>query len=207
MEKLILNTTIRAADEKLKTIRAEKQFPAVVYGAHQEPISIKIDNSEFIKTFRKSGESNIIELMVGKKKIDVLVHDIQFHPVIGNPLHVDFYAITAGEKVSTKIHLEFTGQSPAVKLGGILQEQIKEVEVKCLPKDLVDNFGVDLSVLKEFGDNIHVSDLGIDPEKYELTQGLEDVVATVSKPKVEEEETETTEAVADAPAEAETPAA
>jgi len=66
-----------------------------------------MDNSEFIKLFRISGESHIINLNIGKKSIEVLVHDFQKEPVKGDFLHVDFFAITKGEKVHTKIHLSF----------------------------------------------------------------------------------------------------
>jgi large subunit ribosomal protein L25 len=69
--------------------------------------------------------------------------------VTGDFSHIDFYAITRGEKVHTKISLNFTGESLAVKEGNILDEHMKEIEVKCLPKDLVDSFEIDLSRLKE----------------------------------------------------------
>lgn len=197
MENLNLNAQIRNNEEKLSEVRAAKMIPAVVYWKHQEPIAIKIDNSEFIKLFRISGESHIISLNIGKKSIEVLVHDIQREPVNGDFQHIDFFAITKGEKVHTKIHLSFVGTSKAVKEGAILEEHIKELDVKVLPKDLVDSFEVDLSKLVEMGDVIRVSDLGIS-SKFELHAHADDIVVSASKPaKVEIEEvtvaTETTE--------------
>lgn len=197
MENLNLNAQIRNTEEKLSEVRAAKMIPAVVYWKHQEPIAIKIDNSEFIKLFRVSGESHIINLNVGKKSIEVLVHDIQREPVNGDFQHIDFFAITKGEKVHTKIHLSFVGTSKAVKEGAILEEHIKELDVKVLPKDLVDSFEVDLSKLVEMGDVIRISDLGIS-SKFEIHANADDIVASASKPaKVEIEEapaaTETTE--------------
>ncbi len=197
MENLNLNAQIRNTEEKLSEVRAAKMIPAVVYWKHQEPIAIKIDNSEFIKLFRVSGESHIINLNIGKKSIEVLVHDFQKEPVNGDFQHIDFFAITKGEKVHTKIHLSFVGTSKAVKEGAILEEHIKELDVKVLPKDLVDSFEVDLSKLVEMGDVIRVSDLGIS-SKFEIIANADDIVASASKPaKVEIEEapaaTETTE--------------
>ncbi len=197
MENLNLNAQIRNNEEKLSEVRAAKMIPAVVYWKHQEPIAIKIDNSEFIKLFRISGESHIISLNIGKKSIEVLVHDIQREPVNGDFQHIDFFAITKGEKVHTKIHLSFVGTSKAVKEGAILEEHIKELDVKVLPKDLVDSFEVDLSKLVEMGDVIRVSDLGIS-SKFELHAHADDIVVSASKPaKIEIEEatvaTETTE--------------
>jgi ribosomal protein L25 (general stress protein Ctc) len=81
MENLNLNVEIRTTEEKLSELRASKIVPAVVYGKHQEPILIKMDNSDFLRTFRKSGESHIINLKTGKKEIEVLVHEIQREPV------------------------------------------------------------------------------------------------------------------------------
>lgn len=196
MENLNLNAQARNTEEKLKDIRAAKMIPAVVYWKNQEPIAIKMDNSEFIKLFRVSGESHIINLNIGKKSIEVLVHDFQKEPVRGDFLHVDFFAITKGEKVHTKIHLTFVGTSKAVKEWAILEEHLKEVDVKVLPKDLVDSFEVDLSKLENIGDVIRVSDLKIS-SKFDVLTNSDDIVALASKPaKVEVEEvaaTETTE--------------
>jgi len=194
MEKIILTAEIRNAEENNRDLRLNKQIPAVVYGKNQEPISIKMDNSDFLRTFRKAGESNIINLKVGKKDIEVLVHDFQKEPVTGDFIHVDFYALTRGEVLTTNVTLNFTGESEAVKLGGILEELNKEIEVKCLPKDLVDHFDVDLSALKEFGDNIKVSDLNLG-DKFEILTPDDEVLVLVAKPKTEkaDEEEATTE--------------
>lgn len=189
MENLNLNAQIRNTEEKISEVRAAKMIPAVVYWKKQEPIAIKIDNSEFIKLFRVSWESHIINLNIGKKSIEVLVHDYQKEPVKGDFLHIDFFAITKGEKVHTKIHLSFTGTSKAAKEWAIIEEHLKEIDVKVLPKDLVDSFNVDLSKLEEIGDVIRVSDLGIS-SKFEIITNADDIVAIASKPaKVEVEET------------------
>lgn len=189
MENLSLNAEIRTWDEKLKDIRVSKMVPAIVYWHSQESISIKVDYSEFLKTFRKSWESHIINLNVAWKWLDVLVHSVQKEPVSWDFLHVDFYAITKWETVHTKIHLEFVWSSEAVKEWAILEEHIKEIELKCLPKDLVDSFKVDLSLLKVVWDSIRVSDLGIDLTKYNILTSNSETIVSASKPaKVEVKE-------------------
>jgi large subunit ribosomal protein L25 len=194
MEKLNLNAQIRNTEEKLSEVRAAKMIPAVVYWKNQEPIAIKVAYSEFLKLFRVSWESHIINLSLNWKEIEVLVHDVQKEPVKWDYLHVDFFAITKWEKVHTHIHLNFTGNSKAVKEWAILEEHIKELEVKVLPKDLVDSFEVDLSRLENMGDSIRVSELNIDSKKFEILNNSEDVVVTASKPKkVEEVKVEETE--------------
>ncbi len=107
MAKFDISAEIRGKDEKLSEIRNGKRVPAVVYGKTQEPISLTVDASDFLRLFRKAGESNIIALSVGKKKMDVLIHSTQKQPVTGAFTHVDFYAVTQGEAVHTHIHLNF----------------------------------------------------------------------------------------------------
>jgi large subunit ribosomal protein L25 len=205
MKKIELTAEIRNTDEKLSAIRANKQVPWVVYGHHQEPISLKVNNSDMIKIINTVWKSHIISLEVWKKKISVLIQEMQKHPVIWNYTHIDFYAITEWEKLHTSIPLNFVWESEAKKLWAILEEHIKEIEIKCLSKDLVDSFEVDLSSLKEFNDVIRVSDLKIDSSKFDIINKLEDIVVIASEPAVqkieepvvvaetEEDKTKTTE--------------
>ena len=181
MTKIELNAEVRGKDENLRTLRSEKIIPGVVYGKTQEPISIKMGNSDLLRVYRKAGESTIINLKVGKKDLEVLIHKIQREPVSGEFLHMDFYALTRGKKLSTKIALSFINEAPAVKLGAIIDEIVRDLEVKCMPRDLVDHFEVDLSVVKEVWDSIHISDLGLDTEKYELTLPQDTTIVVASK--------------------------
>lgn len=193
MTTFAITADIRAVTDKTSHLRKSKKVPAVVYGKTQEPISLVLDASEFLRLFRKAGESNIIDLKVGKKDLEVLVHQTQKHPVTGDFTHVDFYAITRGEKVTTHIHLNFTWESAAAKNGAIITESIKEIEVRCLPRYLTDHFDVNLSLLKEAGDVIRISDLGLDSEKYDISWYEDDTViasATLPRAAVEEDESE-----------------
>lgn len=193
MTTFAITADIRAVTDKTSHLRKSKKVPAVVYGKTQEPISLVLDASEFLRLFRKAGESNIIDLKVGKQDLEVLVHQTQKHPVTGDFTHVDFYAITRGEKVTTNIHFNFIGESAAVKEGAIITESMKEIEVKCLPRYLTDHFDIDLALLKEAGDVIRISDLGLDSEKYDISGYEEDTViasATLPRAAVEEDESE-----------------
>lgn len=190
MTKFDISADIRGNDEKISHIRQSKKVPGVVYGKTQDPISLVLDSSDFLRLYRKAGESNIIQLTVGKKKLDVLIHSTQKQPVTGAFTHVDFYAITQGEALHAHIHLNFVGNSQAQKDGAVIEEYIKEIEVKCLPNHLVDHFDVDLALLEKEGDVIRISDLKLDASKYEISHHAEDVVATATLPRsaVAEEE-------------------
>lgn len=181
MEKINLVAEVRSTTEKLSEVRAAKNIPAVIYGHNAENMIIKMNNSDFLRTFRKSGESHIINLEVAGKKHDVLVHDIQREPVSGDFLHIDFIFVVKGEPVHTNIPLNFIGTSAAAKEGAIIEEHLKDIEVKCLPSNLVDAFDVDLSLLKEMGSSIRVSDLAIS-DKYTILNNVDDIVVSATKP-------------------------
>ena len=193
METIAINAEIRTKEEKNSTIRNSKMVPWVVYGHSQEPILLKLDGSEFLRTYRKAGTSHILNLKVGKKDIEVLVHEIQRNPITEDFTHVDFYAITKGQKLTNHIPINFIGESQAKKEGAIIDEHLKEIEVRCLPRDLVDSFEVDLSVLVDFGDSVKVSDLKVDVEKFELITNIDDVIVSAQKPRAIVEEVETEE--------------
>ncbi len=198
MASFAITADVRDVNQKTSEIRQTRRVPGIVYGKTQEPISLTCDSSEFLRLHRKAGESNIINLKVGKVDLEVLVHQTQKHPVSWEFTHVDFYAITRGEKLQTKIHFNFIGEAAAVKEGAIIEESLREIEVKCLPRDLVDHFDVDISVLNAAGDAIRVSDLGIDTEKYELITGEDTLIAAATLPRAEvaaDDEVEGEEAV------------
>lgn len=99
MEKFTLSAVERDTNEKLSAIRLNKQIPAVVYGHAIQSQTLTIPYSDFLKVERKAGKTHIIELSVGKKKQNVLVYDIQYHPVSGAFLHIDFLAVSDRKSV------------------------------------------------------------------------------------------------------------
>lgn len=189
MEKLTLVASTRNTEEKLSTIRANKQVPGVVYGHKFAPIAISVGASELLKLFRKAGKTHIVELVLEGKKHDVLIHDYQKAPVSGDFLHIDLFVVSATEKIHVQVPVTLVGTSPAQVLGGMIEHTLHTLEVKCLPKNLVDSFEVDLSKLQNLGDIIHVKDLGIDTKKFDILSSLEGAVVSIHAPKggVEEE--------------------
>ncbi|MCB9809930.1 50S ribosomal protein L25 [Candidatus Peribacteria bacterium] len=149
--------------------RAANTVPAVVYGSAVQPQAIALPYSAVLKTYRDAGSSSIITLDVEGKKHDVLIHDIQLHPVKDTILHIDFQAVKAGEKIIVQVPIELVGESRAVKtLGGILVHDHDTIAIRCLPKDIPAEITVDISVLKDIHDHICVKDLSLDPKKHEV---------------------------------------
>lgn len=182
MEKIVLNSTIRTGEWRLKDLRASKKIPAVVYGRKFTPVSISLDYSEFLKTFRVAGETHIIKLSIEWKNQDVLVYDIQYHPVSWDFQHVDFITVNAKEKLTVNIPLKLVGNSPAVREGWIVDHLVDEVEVKCLPWDLVDHFEFDISALLGIWDSAHLSDVNIDTKKFDIHLPLDTTIVSILEP-------------------------
>jgi len=174
----------RAPKEKLD----KDHLPAVLYGRGIEAQSLTLKKTEIEKIFNAAGESNLINLDFGDGVVRVLIKDIQRDVLKGSISHVDFYQVNMKEKVTTLIPLHFIGESKVVReQGGMLNRELDEIEVECLPGDLVDHIDVDVSVLKSFDDVIKISNLNL-PKGIEIVSETDDVVAMLIKPKEEEEE-------------------
>jgi large subunit ribosomal protein L25 len=149
---------------------------AVVYGPKFASTAIKVERKVFEKTFKLAGESTIIELQGLETPIEVLVKEVVFSPIKGGIMHVDFYALEKGKEITTHIPLHFINESPAEKTGAVVNKVLHEVEVVCKPKDLPAHLDVDLSLLVQVEDKIHVSDI-VCPKGVKITQEAHDTVA------------------------------
>jgi large subunit ribosomal protein L25 len=191
MEKL----TVQARDPKvsLEKYRTEDLIPAVYYGHGEDAVSILVPRLDFIKLYREAGESAIIELVTPDESVNVLVHDIQLHPVTDKLLHIDFIVIKAGESIEVSVPIEFVGESQVVNDGeGILNRNLREIEVRTLPKDLPQSLQVDISALASLDDVIHAKDVVL-PAGVELAIDPDMTVVSTTVPHEEKEEESPTE--------------
>ena len=173
-------TAYRASQE-------ESVIPAVLYGHETENLSLEVDRKEFEKVYKEVGET-LIDLEVEGKKYSVLIHDEQVHPLTQELLHVDFYQPNLKEEVETEVPLELTGEAPALKLGGTLIANMKEIPVSALPKNLPSKIVIDVSSLVTFEDAITVADIKVPAGvKIEIENPEEIIVQVVEPEKVEEE--------------------
>lgn len=170
--------------EKAAVLRRAGSVPAVVYGGKHESTPVVIDARAFEKVLREAGESTIVMLQGLGEELPALIHEVDLDPVAHRPRHVDFYAVTKGQKVEVAIPLSFVGESPAVKAGANLVKVLYELEVEADPMSLPHDIQVDISALVSVGDQIHAKDLVL-PAGVELMIELEEVVALIQE--VEEE--------------------
>lgn len=193
-----LNVKTRAENVKINQLRAQKLVPAVVYSKGQEAVKLSIHPVEFEKVYHEAGESSLIDLNFEDGSLKkVLINEVQNDPIKRRVLHVDFYEVDLAKKVSAPVELEFVGEAPVAKNeGGIVVKHLQEIEIECLPMDLIKKFKVDISSLTDFSDAIHVKDLKIS-DKITILNNLDDVVVNVSEPRTAEEPIVQTEVVAE----------
>jgi large subunit ribosomal protein L25 len=171
----------------VKSLRKEGLIPAELYGHGFSNRHLSVSAKEFSKVYKEAGESVIINIALGEEKLPVLINDVSFDPVAKAPIHIDFYQVKMDEKITTAIPLDFIGISMAVKeKKGVLVKAMQEIEVEALPADLPSKIEVDISVINEIGESIHIKDLKAIKGVEFLVDG-ETVVATVSEQAKEEE--------------------
>lgn len=182
-----MNIKLQAELRASQTKTDNQYLLAVLYGNKVANVNLKIKQTDFEKTWKQAGESNLIDLELNKETVPVLIKDLQYHPVKHLPIHVDFYQVNMKEKITTEIPLNYIGESKAVKeLGGLLMKYADAVEVRCLPGDLLNNLDVDISVLVDFEGAIHMKDLNL-PKNMELMRDPEEMVASIIPPKTSEQ--------------------
>jgi len=146
--------------KKVNSLRRSGIIPAVLYGHGKKPTNLSVEAKTFLNIFKKVGETSLVDLSLGGKKLNVLIRDLAKNPLTGEIIHIDFFEVRMDEKIKAKIPVVFVGESVAVKAdGGILVKALQEVEVEALPKDLPKEIMVDISSLKTFEDKILVKDL------------------------------------------------
>ena len=176
---------ITTAPRAPKETKKDGFIPAVYYGAQQASTPIFVDFIEFKKVLADAGESSSITLITEHGNEVAMIQDVQLDPIRSNPVHVDFYVLEKGQKVHVKTPIVFTGESQAVKEGGIFVKVMHELSVEGEPSNLPHEFSIDMAMLVNKDSVIHVKDL-ILPSGVELYHvDPLDVVASISEAREE----------------------
>ena len=190
MQRPVLTAEIRegVGKEKAKKLRSKGLIPAIFYGPRAQTIPLVIDSNELKKALQtEAGENVLIDLDIRKgaqadRKV-VMLKDIQIDPLQRVTLHTDFYEVTMDEMVTVEVPVHLVGKPEGTKVGGILEQVRRAIQVQCLPGDIPKSIDVDVSALM-IGDSIHVQD--IKTEKAKIISDTNFTIATVVPPVVEE---------------------
>lgn len=166
-----------------------------MYGHGEETVVVSVDALELNRLIQSiSIENTIVDLKVKgeKEPFKVLIREVQRHPYRDDVLHIDFFHIAMDEKIHVDVPVVLVGVPIGVKnKGGVIDHQLREIEVDCLPANIPEKIEIDISEL-DIGNSIHVADIDL-PELEILTDVERSVVAVLAptvivEPEVEEEE-------------------
>ena len=163
-----------------RRLRRTGLVPLTVYGGDGETISATAPLSELAAILRtETGHNTIFTLDVeGVGASEVMFQDRQLHPVKGRLMHGDLKRLVRGQKIEVTVPLRLTGEPVGVReQEGVLEQILREIEIRCSPRDNPDALDVDVSNLGVH-DVLHVSDIPV-AEGIEILEGPETVVATV----------------------------
>ena len=157
--------------------------PAVLYGHGKPNQMLQVNAKEFMKTWRQGNRLINLALKEGPEK--VLIKEVQYDPVNEILLHVDFNRLAMDEKISLEVAVTLKGEPKGVKEeGGVLVQNLKQLQIKCLPGSIPEKIEVNISELAVDG-MIRVKDL-IVPSGVEVDADPEGVVVAIHMPKEEE---------------------
>lgn len=176
--------------------RKEDKIPAILYGPKTDPVPLVVAARRLERLMREMGrESKLLNLIVedgGKRQTkQVLIREVQRHPVRRRFLHVDFYEVPMDQPIVVEVPVELQGEASGVKKGGVLDLIRRTLAVRCLPGEIPEKVEIDTTDL-DVGSTIHVADL-VDRVGFELVDDQNFAIVTISAPGGPAEEAEVSE--------------
>ncbi|MES1956486.1 50S ribosomal protein L25/general stress protein Ctc [Salinisphaera hydrothermalis] len=204
------NVTGRAENKRL---RKTGRVPAIIYGGNGDPVMLSFNHNDLVHHLdNEAFFSHIIKINVaGGETEEAVLRDLQRHPAKPFVEHADFLRIVAGEALRMHVPLHFVGEEECpgvVDEDGVIQHNLNDIEIECLPRDLPEYLEVDCRNL-HLHDAVHLSELVL-PSGVQIVELMGDeeeqndlTVVSVQVPRaaVELEAEEEAEAEAEAAAE------
>jgi large subunit ribosomal protein L25 len=169
-----------------RRLRRTGEIPGVVYGGGEDPLSFAVQERTLRRALADAGA--VMELTVkGGGSTPVVVKELIRHPVSGATVHIDLMRVRLDVKIQTTVALELTGidDAPGTREGGVLEQQLRELNIEALPNDIPDSITHDVSEM-EIGDTLTVEALTV-PGSLTLLDESDIVVATLSPPRLQVE--------------------
>jgi large subunit ribosomal protein L25 len=203
-KEIILRATRREGRGKNDARRARRQgqVPVTIYGGAGEAVAALAPLSELAAILRSdTGRNTIFTVDVeGVEATEVMFADRQIDPVRSRLVHADFKRLVKGEKIEATVPLRLVGEPIGVReQAGVLEQIIREIEIRCEPRDIPEHLDVDVTNLGVH-EVLHVSDIPTS-EGVEILTGTDTVIATVGV--VKEEPVEIAPVEGEVPAEPE----
>lgn len=158
----LLKAEVRNATGKIgcKKLRSKGFVPAVVYGHNKQTKSLLLNKSELERILNRHGSRTMINLELGGQIVPTIIKEVQKHVIKEELLHIDLQQLSENEKIKIQVPIVLKGREKVENSTTIFQQQLIELEVQCLPKDILQSVEVDISELKP-GESITVGDIDI----------------------------------------------
>jgi large subunit ribosomal protein L25 len=178
--------------KKVSQLRVQGLVPAVIYGAHVEPVTLQIPYRPLEIALGHAGGTHLINVNFDGKTQSVITREVQRDILRGTIMHVDFLAVDASTRITAEIPVHLVGESPAVsqRLGMLLQGTAT-LSIEAVPAELIDLIEVNISGLKAVGEAIHVRDLKVS-DQLKILNDPDELIVRINPLRVVEE-SETTE--------------
>ena len=179
-----------------RKLRAANKVPAIVYGQGMDPIPVEVDRRELVTAFHTDAGMNVLlTIEVDGTSTTTLARDLQRDPLRGTLLHADFVKVDLKQEVEVDVPVHIVGEAAGQKEGGVLEQPLFSLHVRCLPTEVPESIDADISSLN-IGDSLKVADLA-GGRDFTILNDPDSPVASIVAP-VSEEELEAMEAAATA---------
>lgn len=172
----------KTGKEIAKKLRRDGKVPAVVYGGHRDPVAITVDRKAVSELVQKSEHGIrsifLLKMADSDQQRHAMIKEVTIDPISRKMLHIDFVRVVMDEMVKVTIPVHLNGTAKGVKEGGLLDWQVRELHVECLPNAIPDSIEVDVSSLGAH-DYFRVHDLQL-PEGVKVLDDMERVVVGVT---------------------------
>jgi large subunit ribosomal protein L25 len=184
--------------KKVRFLRREGLTPANLFGHNIEPLSLQCNTVKLKHVLAQAGRTGIVNLKLddSNEPRNVMVREVQIEPRTGELLHVDLYQISMEETIRVEVPIVLVGEAPALKTKeNFLAHELNSLTIECLPNKIPSRIEVDLSVLIESEQAIHVEDISLgdgitilnNPEQPVVRVSAGFVEKEIEKPEVEAE--------------------
>ncbi len=176
--------------KKVKRLRREGIVPVHLYGPGVDPRALQCEQGRLVRALTRAGGNTPITVTVPGEDGEKLTfaREIQWDPVRGSILHVDFLAVQATQRISAQVPIVLIGESPGAReASGAVIQQLRELTVEALPLEIPNEVEVDLAILTDSSGAIRVGDL-ILPDNVDVLTEADEVVVRIEVTRAEVEE-------------------
>ncbi len=180
MERATLQATKRqeTGTRAARRLRHDGHLPAVLYGRQRDTVHLTIALKDFEHVFHAG--ARLLDLEIGGTLEPAIIRELQYDALGDHVLHVDFARVAMGEALTISVPVELHGLAQGVTHGGTLDHVLVDLEISCLPKDIVAQIRVEVADL-DIGQIIHVRDIE-PPPGVEFLHDPDTPVVTIHAP-------------------------